>query len=122
MDGLTLRASTGTGFRAPGLGDLVANTSFSADYHTDYVKCNAKGIAREDCPEEQVNTYISANPNLGPEESESLNVGLIYTAGNHSLAVDFFDTEIDGIITTVTVQDYIDASLLGPQYVAQLES
>jgi iron complex outermembrane receptor protein len=122
MDGLTLRASTGTGFRAPGLGDLVANTSFSADYHTDYVKCNAKGIAREDCPEEQVNTYISANPNLGPEESESMNVGVVYSAGNHSVAVDFFNTEIDGIITAVTVQDYIDASLLGPSYVAQLES
>ena len=122
MDGLTLRASTGTGFRAPGLGDLVANTSFSADFHVDYVKCNAKGIARADCPEEQVNTYISANPNLGPEESESMNVGVVYTAGNHSVAVDFFNTEIDGIITAVSVQDYIDASLLGPSYVAQLES
>ena len=27
MDGLTLRASIGTGFRAPGLGDLAANTT-----------------------------------------------------------------------------------------------
>ena len=41
MEGLTLRASVGTGFRAPGLGDR--NTTFSADYHYDYVKCNAEG-------------------------------------------------------------------------------
>ena len=113
MDGLTLRASIGTGFRAPGLGDLAANTTFSAEYHYDYIKCEAQGIARPDCPEEQVNTYISANPNLGPEESESMNIGVIYEAGNHSVAVDFFDTEIDGVITSITVQDIIDATILG---------
>ena len=120
MEGLTIRASVGTGFRAPGLGDLVANTSFSADYHNDYVKCNALGISRADCPEEQVNTYISANPNLGPEESEATNFGIIYEKGMHSVAVDFFNTEIEGIITSVSVQDIIDASILGPTYLAQL--
>tara|TARA_B100001027_G_scaffold144386_1_gene100702 strand:+ start:804 stop:3503 length:2700 start_codon:yes stop_codon:yes gene_type:complete len=122
MEGLTVRASVGTGFRAPGLGDLVANTSFSADYHTDYFKCNELGIARADCNEEQVNTYISANPNLGPEESESTNIGIIYEWGNNQLAVDFFETEIDGIITAVTVQDIIDASVLGASYSNQLTS
>ena len=50
---------------------------------------------------------------LGPEESESTNIGAIYTMGNHSVAVDWFSTEIDGIITTITVQDIIDASILG---------
>ena len=113
MDGLTVRASVGTGFRAPGLGDLVSNTTFSAEYHYDYIKCEAQGIARADCPEEQVNTYISANPNLGPEESESTNLGVIYQAGNHSVAVDWFKTEISSIITTISVQDVIDATALG---------
>jgi iron complex outermembrane receptor protein len=122
MEGLTVRASVGTGFRAPGLGDLVANTSFSADYHTDYYKCNELGISRADCNEEQVNTYISANPNLGPEESESTNIGVIYEFGNNQLAVDFFETEIDGIITSVTVQDIIDASILGASFSNQLTS
>ena len=122
MDGLTLRFSTGTGFRAPGLGDLVANTSFSAAYHNDYVKCNAQGISRADCPEEQVNTDVSANPKLGPEESESTNFGVVWTNDNHSVAVDWFNTEIDGVITTITVQDIIDASILGASYSAQLTS
>jgi len=120
MEGLTVRASIGTGFRAPGLGDLVANTSFSAAYHVDYVACNALGISRENCPEEQVNTYISANPNLGPEESESTNLGLIYETGNHQLAVDFFSTEIEGVVTNIVVQDIIDASILGASYSATL--
>ena len=113
MDGLTVRASYGTGFRAPGLGDLAANTTFSAEYHYDYIKCEAQGIARPDCPEEQVNTYISANPNLGPEESESTNFGVIYETGDHSVAVDWFSTELDGVITSITVQDIIDATILG---------
>ena len=113
MDGLTVRASVGTGFRAPGLGDLVSNTTFSAEYHYDYIKCEAQGISREDCPEEQVNTYISANPNLGPEESDSTNFGVIYQTGNHSVAVDWFKTEISSIITTISVQDVIDATALG---------
>ena len=122
MEGLTLRASMGTGFRAPGLGDLAANTSFSADSHKDYVKCTAQGISRTDCPSEQVNTYIAANPNLGPETSESMNVGVIYTMGNHSLAVDFFNTELDNVITGISVQDIIDASILGATFSAQLTS
>ena len=113
MDGLTVRGSIGTGFRAPGLGDLAANTSFSAEYHYDYIKCEAQGISREDCPEEQVNTFISANPNLGPEESESTNFGVIYETGNHSVAVDWFKTEISSIITTISVQDVIDSTILG---------
>jgi iron complex outermembrane receptor protein len=113
MDGLTVRASVGTGFRAPGLGDLVSNTTFSAEYHYDYIKCEAQGIARADCPEEQVNTYISANPNLGPEESDSTNFGVIYQTGNHSVAVDWFKTEISSIITTISVQDIVDATALG---------
>ena len=120
MEGLVLRASVGTGFRAPGLGDLAANTTFSAEYHNDYIKCTAQGISRADCPEEQVNTYISANPNLGPETSESANFGVMYTLGNHSLAVDWFSTEIDGVITGIAVQDIIDAAGLGASYVATL--
>ena len=120
MEGLVLRASVGTGFRAPGLGDLAANTTFSAEYHNDYIKCSAQGISRADCPEEQVNTYISANPNLGPETSESANFGVMYTLGNHSLAVDWFSTEIDGVITGIAVQDIIDAAGLGASYVATL--
>ena len=122
MEGLVLRASVGTGFRAPGLGDLAANTTFSADSVYDYVKCAAQGIARADCIDEQVNTYISANPNLGPEESESMNIGAIYVLGNHSLAVDFFNTEIDNIVTGVSVQDIVDASILGASYSATLTS
>ena len=120
MEGLVLRASVGTGFRAPGLGDLAANTTFSAEYHNDYIVCSAQGISRELCPEEQVNTYISANPNLGPETSESANFGVMYTLGNHSLAVDWFSTEIDGVITGIAVQDIIDAAGLGASYVATL--
>ena len=122
MEGLTLRASFGTGFRAPGLGDLVANTTFSAEEHTDYAYCQAVGISRADCDEDQVNTYISANPNLGPEESESTNFGVIYEWGNHSVAVDFFETEIDSVITSIDVQDIIDSSLLGASYTATLTS
>ena len=120
MEGLTLRASMGTGFRAPGLGDLVANTTFSAEYHYDYTYCAAQGTDRSACKEEQVNTYISANPNLGPEESESSNFGIIYEWGNHSIAVDFFETEIDKVVTAITVQDIIDAEGLGASYVATL--
>ena len=120
MEGLTLRASFGTGFRAPDLGSLVANTTFSAEEHTDYVYCEQEGTARDECRELQVNTYISANPNLGPEESESKNFGIIYERGNHSVAIDFFETEIDSLITSITVQDIIDSELLGASYTATL--
>ena len=38
----------------------------------------------------------------------------------HSVAVDFFETEIDGIITSVTVQDIIDATILGPNILGSI--
>ena len=116
MDNITLRASLGTGFKAPGLGSMFGATSFSADYHIDYVYCSANNIAREDCPEDQVQTYVGQNPDLGPEDSESMNVGLIYDfdlIGEHSVAIDYFNTTVSGIITSISVQDIIDAELVG---------
>ena len=74
------------------------------------------------CNEEQVNTYISANPNLGPEESESTNFGIIYEWDNHSVAVDFFETEIDSVVTAITVQDIIDSTIFGASYSQVLTS
>ena len=95
---------------------MFGATSYSADYHIDYVYCEANGIARADCQENQVNTYVASNPNLGPEESESMNFGVIYDFelfGNHSVALDIFETTVTGIITSITVQDIIDATILG---------
>ena len=42
--------------------------------------------------------------------------------GNHSIAVDFFETEIDKVVTAITVQDIIDSTVLGASYAAVLTS
>ena len=66
---LLLRASWSEGFRAPSLSELLAATSFSATFATDYVACRENGIDAADCPERQFDNLIESNSNLGPEES-----------------------------------------------------
>ena len=84
-ENLTVRAS-GTGFKAPGLGSMFGATSYSADYHIDYVYCEANGIARQIVVKKTKSTLIASNPNLGPEESESMNF-LLYTILNYLVII-----------------------------------
>ncbi|GIR03189.1 MAG: hypothetical protein CM15mP12_7200 [Gammaproteobacteria bacterium] len=60
MDNLTLRTSLEQDLRLR-LGSMFGATTFSAESHVDYVYCEANGISRADCQDNQVNTYISAN-------------------------------------------------------------
>ncbi len=117
-EGVVLRASYSESFRAPGLDELNAATTFSAEAATDYRQCAANGISEADCPERQYNTYYKSNPNLGPETSDYTNVGVIWdVTEDFGVKVDYFNLAIDNVIQTKTVQALFndeDAGLLTP--------
>jgi iron complex outermembrane recepter protein len=74
---LLLRASVGSGFRAPSLEDLYATDVSGFPQATDFAGCAAAGIARADCTPKQIFTATSSNPNLKPEKSGAFTLGLV---------------------------------------------
>ena len=76
-DWLVLRASYNEGFKAPDLTSLYQKLSQSFNNVTDFVRCDAQGVAPIDCPTFQVENFTGGNTSLEAEEAESLNVGLI---------------------------------------------
>ncbi len=113
-DDLLIRASWSEGFRAPSLSELLAETSFSATSAVDYVACRDQGIAAADCKSRQFDNLITSNPNLGPEESTYINMGVVYSGiEDFSITLDYFDLEVENVIADITVQSLINAEYGG---------
>jgi len=114
IDDLLIRGSWSQGFRAPSLSELLGATSFSATSATDYKKCELEGVSVLDCPTPQYDNLILSNDELGPEESEYLNVGVVYSGiENFTAKIDYFSLEVDNVISSITVQDLMNADYAG---------
>jgi iron complex outermembrane receptor protein len=101
MDDLVVRASYSEAFRAPGLDELNAATTFSAEGALDYISGSTTT--------RQYNTYYKSNPDLGAETSEYINLGLAYDITEDvSVKLDYFDLAIDNVVQTKTVNGLID--------------
>ena len=105
-DDVVVRASYSEAFRAPGLDELHAATSFSAEDAIDY--------AQGQTTSSQVNTYYKSNPDLGAEESEYINLGVAWDVTEEiGIKVDYFDLQIDNVIQTKTVQGLLSDEAAG---------
>jgi len=105
-DNFLLRATYGTGFRAPSLDELYQSDQFSAYFGRDVVACDAAGVSFSDCRTRQWDTYIKSNPNLKPEESEQYLIGAVvdmsdWVGFNMNMSLDYYYTEVDDLITTI---------------------
>jgi iron complex outermembrane receptor protein len=102
LEGLVLRASYSEAFRAPGLDELNAADTFSAESAIDYQYCQATGTS---CTSEQYDTWYRSNDQLGPETSEYTNIGAAWDITDDiGLKVDYFMLSIDNAVTTKSVQ------------------
>jgi iron complex outermembrane receptor protein len=90
---ILVRASTGSGFRAPSLTDLYTAqaTSVTANGLRDPIRCpNVATGAPGDC-NNQFPTITGGNPNLKPEKSLSSTLGIVFEPNREfSLGVDAF--------------------------------
>jgi iron complex outermembrane recepter protein len=92
VDWWLLRASAGSGFRAPSLTDLYAAqaTSVTANGTRDPIKCPTFDPNNPACSF-QFSTVTGGNPNLKPEKSTTLTWGTVFTpVQNLSLGLDTF--------------------------------
>lgn len=131
---LLLRASWGTGFRAPDISELYEGQSQAAPFVLD--PCNAAQLATEsattraNCAAAGVpvgvytqpvngeldNVTVGGNPRVQPESSVSRSVGFVLTPDavrGLSVNADYFKIEVDNLISDFGAQNILDACYIG---------
>jgi outer membrane receptor protein involved in Fe transport len=94
IDALAFRASWGTGFRAPSLAQIGLGPSQESQFFKDTYACIDQGIDPNStaCPSLDYTIIFSGNPDLNPEESETLNVGVAWQPSDMwRISVDYWD-------------------------------
>ncbi|MCB1569249.1 MAG: TonB-dependent receptor, partial [Xanthomonadales bacterium] len=118
IESLTLRASFGQGFRAPGLDILTQADSFSADFVSDPQTCLAQGLTA-DCRNAsgrysppQVDTWYMANPDLTSEQSEQYSIGFIWSPLDWlDMSLDYYNIKVDDPISSLSAQNIVNREL-----------
>lgn len=102
-DDLSLRGSYGTAFRAPSLHQLGLGRTDESPNLVDTMRCDAIGNQDRACEPQEYTAVFEGNPNLGPEESESYNLGIIYNITDDlNFTVDYYNYDITDIIDSDT--------------------
>lgn len=103
MDTLSLRGSFGTAFRAPSLHQIGLGSTDESPNLVDTVRCNAVGNINKACEPQEYTAVLTGNEDLGPEESESYNLGVIYEiTDNLDFSLDYYNYDIENVITKDT--------------------
>ncbi|TMN86114.1 hypothetical protein CWB72_20245 [Pseudoalteromonas phenolica] len=126
IDGLTLRGTVSTAFRAPSISDLFGGQSTGYPPYNDpcqnwdngdansntYKNCSRDVAAGFEQPNGQVDrALLGGNPELQPETADTITYGFIYEPefiDGFSMTLDYFKIEMEDVITNVPVQTIID--------------
>lgn len=118
VDSLLLRASAGTGFKAPTLGELFLGRSFGVTSAVDTTRCNQDPNA---CSNIEIRSVSGGNPGLETEESQNMSAGFVYTGiDNLMVAVDYYNIEVDGKIGSLSVQEILNNEANYPDLVTRV--
>ena len=106
-ESLTLRATWGKGFRQPALEELFGSPASGIELSID----PQTGLVEPETP-----TLTTSNPNLQPEDSETISAGLVFTpkfVPGLTLSIDLFDIERTGVVNQPTAQQVLDREAAG---------
>ncbi|NRA85433.1 MAG: TonB-dependent receptor, partial [Gammaproteobacteria bacterium] len=96
---VTLRASWGEAFRAPSLVQLGLGEAQQSPNLVDTLRCPLTG-ADEDCDPIERTVIYTGNENLKAEESESFNIGVIWSVTDQlSIGVDYWNYDQENLVT-----------------------
>jgi iron complex outermembrane receptor protein len=105
-DGLTLRGTRSRDIRGPGLSEL---------FEAGRRRTNSLLLPNPDDPANpttiQFTEDVTGNPDLEPEEADSLGIGLVWRptfAPGLGMSVDYYQIEIDGAIGQLSAQQIVD--------------
>lgn len=111
-DNLLLRASFGKGFRAPSLPEISKSAATFFTSVRDTPTCIANNSPT--CVATSISGVYSANPNLKPEKSDSLNIGAVFDVSKDlSVGVDYFDIKHKDLISASDFQAVVDGNSPG---------
>jgi len=103
MDTLSLRGSYGTAFRAPSLHQIGLGSTDESPNLVDDVRCAAVGNINKACEPQEYTAILTGNKDLGPEESKSYNLGVIFeVSDNLDFSLDYYSYDIENVITKDT--------------------
>ena len=108
---LALRASWGTGGSPPALSTL--NLRGRSISYPNVCDVSTHTGDRADCDKTQVEHRSEANPDLEPEEAESLSIGAVASAGPLSVSMDWFRLDISKIPSGLAAQTILDLEAKG---------
>ncbi|WP_141735280.1 TonB-dependent receptor [Oligoflexus tunisiensis] len=100
IQGLTLRGSYSTGFRAPSLVELFQGQQENFASLSDPCQVAGNCTVQSD---ETINQFLAlqgGNPDLDPEKSKSFTYGLAYSIENFNAKIDYFNIETKNAIDT----------------------
>ncbi|WP_396588943.1 TonB-dependent receptor plug domain-containing protein [Bermanella sp. R86510] len=117
----TIRTTFATGFRAPSINELFDPQALSAQQYSDpcvnadnptvIANCQADGLDEDfTLTSNQAQSVVGGNPDLEPEESDSLTVGFVYMPEflpGFSASLDYFNIKIEKGIGTVGTDNVI---------------
>ncbi len=109
IDDLKLRLTKSRDIRAPNLEELYQAGRRNTNFVTDPFYGNISTRYTQDS---------TGNPDLKPEEADTLGVGFVYRPSyvpGLGLSVDYYDIKIDDAISSVTPQNIIDRCYEGNQ-------
>jgi outer membrane receptor protein involved in Fe transport len=110
VDSLLVRASWGESFRAPNMGEMFSSQSLSFEAIRDTLWCDDLGNASQDsvyCGTTPIQhkTWFGGNPDLEPEEGESMTAGVVWNITNNwSAEVSYYDVSLDNKIAAISVK------------------
>ncbi|SEA34843.1 TonB-dependent receptor plug domain-containing protein [Microbulbifer marinus] len=120
VDDLTVRTTVSEAFRAPSIPELYQGISSTFPNATDKcandptASCIADGVPTGGYSDDgiiQIPSKIGGNPDLQPETADIFTVGLVYQPSwldGASLTVDYWETEVENMISTSGPQVILD--------------
>lgn len=105
-DNLLLRASAGSGFKAPALGQLFLGSSFGVSRVIDTAACAAD---KAQCNTREARVKSGGNPQLAPEEADNLNIGFSWEIiDGLDVTADYWSIEVEGKIGSLGAQEILN--------------
>src|SRR5690606_19234614 len=101
IDDVRFRFTRSRDIRAPNLGDLFNAGRSGTGNIIDPVTNTTRTIV----------SRIQGNINLEPEEADTTGIGIVFTPSflpGFAASIDYYDISIDGAITSLSNQEYVD--------------
>ncbi|MBB5206884.1 TonB-dependent receptor [Chiayiivirga flava] len=117
IESLLLRASWGTGFRAPDLASLNQSSRQSFNGAIDTSACEGLvdySAPFDPCVARQYENATGANPNLAAEESTNYGAGIVWSVlDNLTVSLDYYNIELTNQIAPLGLQTILDLEAEG---------